>query len=237
MNCRAVAVIIPACNEVASIEGCLASVAVATQVLSPIRSLIVVVDDGSTDATVEVARDCLHRQPHVLVQRGNGVSPNVGRARADGVARALEALATLPPQAIWLAFTDADTRVPPRWLCRQLAWAMAGADAVAGIVRLPPEERAANSAYEAHYAAGISQTGHDHVHGANLGVSAAVYQAVGGMAALRVGEDQDLWRRLHATTARLVSDPHLVVQTSARRTSRVVGGLATVLADFDAAAG
>jgi glycosyltransferase involved in cell wall biosynthesis len=207
---ESIAIVIPARDEEDGIAPCLDSVFAAMSRVRCRRCVIVVVDDGSTDRTAAIARARLRDEAGLVVSRDGA---NVGRARADGVAHALAAPAPAPASAssIWLAFTDADTVVPSDWLSHQLDWRARGADAVAGVVRLPAADRAAHAAYEATYARGVWRHGHRHVHGANMGMTAAAYQSAGGFASLRVGEDRDLWRRLAAMRFRLVSDPGLEV--------------------------
>jgi hypothetical protein len=52
------------------------------------------------------------------------------------IPRVLEQFAGHAPDRIWLATTDADSRVPGSWLQDQLAFARRGFDAVAGTVRV-----------------------------------------------------------------------------------------------------
>lgn len=225
MSIEAVAVIIPAHDEEALVARCLTGVKSAAAAILPVLTLIVVVDDASHDRTSDVARSCLSQVSHVIAHRSR---PHVGRARSLGVTKALENLGC-SPESLWLAFTDADTFVYPDWLRRQLAWARAGYRGVAGIVQLPAHEREQNLRYETHYREGVGVTSHEHVHGANIGVSAEAYLEAGGFPDLRVGEDVGLWRRLVEAGVSVVSDPNLVVETSARRASRSSGGLATFL--------
>ena len=72
--------------------------------------------------------------------------------------------------------------------------------------------------------------GHGHVHGANLGVRASWWQAVGGCGPAGCGEDRELWDRLAQAGARTIGVDDLAVTTSGRLTSRVQGGFATYLA-------
>lgn len=153
---------------------------------------------------------------------------NVGVARAAGAARLL-ALG-----ARWLAFTDADSAVRPDWLSAQLAL---HADAVCGCVEVDdwalhaPQLR---SRYEARYR---FADGHRHVHGANLGVSAAAYQRVGGMPSLRVGEDVAFVRALLESGARIAWSNRPRVATSSRLDGRAAGGFASFLQSLAVEAG
>jgi len=68
-----------------------------------------------------------------------------------------------------------------------------------------------------------------HIHGANLGISAAAYQAAGGFPALKLGEDAALVSSLLERKAdvRFAGSPR--VSTSARWESTIEGGFASML--------
>ncbi|HEX3723217.1 MAG TPA: hypothetical protein VHV31_10520, partial [Nitrolancea sp.] len=71
--------------------------------------------------------------------------------------------------------------------------------------------------------------GHPHVHGANLGIRADTYLAIGGFAPLYVGEDVALAQRAVEAGATIARTATIPVMTSARLRGRVVGGFATYL--------
>ena len=74
---------------------------------------------------------------------------------------------------------------------------------------------------------------HTHVHGANLGVRADAYQAVGGWGLhVMVGEDHELVRRLTAAGLTVTRDTDTTVVTSSRTVGRVPAGFATRLAQL-----
>ncbi|MFD9466963.1 glycosyltransferase [Streptomyces sp. NPDC060027] len=73
---------------------------------------------------------------------------------------------------------------------------------------------------------------HPHVHGANLGVSAAAYLRVGGFEPLPTGEDRDLAARLFAAGHRVARTDQHAVHTAARLRGRAPGGLADLLASL-----
>jgi len=130
----------------------------------------------------------------------------------------------VPPDAVWLASTDADSVVPFDWLTHQVRLADRGAEAVRGTVDVrdwrcwPPEVGRA-------YAAGYHGVdGHPHVHGANLGVRASAYLAAGGFAPVARDEDVLLVAALAAGGVRVVASGHAPVATSARAVGRVPGG-------------
>ncbi|MBU1589422.1 MAG: glycosyltransferase [Actinobacteria bacterium] len=207
------AVIIPARDEEALIARCL------TSVLEAARHVLVHVDiqvvaDGCLDSTVPIARTF----PGVRILELE--SSNVGAARAAG------AEAVLARGAHWLANTDADSVVPPNWLAHQVALEREGWDAVVGTVRPDFAELDAGqrAAWLATHRVGEPN---GHVHGANLGLRASVYRAVGGYLALPEHEDADLVARLDGY--RVIATDEAEVVTSARRFGRTPGGYARFL--------
>ncbi|MFF3442419.1 glycosyltransferase [Streptosporangium sp. NPDC002721] len=74
---------------------------------------------------------------------------------------------------------------------------------------------------------------HPHVHGANLGVSAAAYLAVGGFSALPTGEDDALVRALESAGRRVLRTTGVSVVTSARRDPRAPDGFGHFLARLE----
>jgi glycosyltransferase involved in cell wall biosynthesis len=192
-----------------------------------IRGTIVVASDCSTDRTAEIAYRLLGRHGSVLHTRAG----TVGTARALAASYAITKT-TAPLSDVWLANTDADCVVPAGWLSGQIDFAASGVEAVAGIVAVDsfeehgPEVPARfRSTYSIH-----ADGTHPHIHGANLGVRADRYLAVGGWADLKTAEDHDLWGRLKRTGVRLVSSARLQVVTSGRRVGRAPSGFADALA-------
>lgn len=210
-----IAVIVPAHDEADAIGGCLASLmaAAAHPGLRGEAVQVVVALDDCTDGTAAICA-------------AHGVSVVTVGARCVGVARAAAVEVALAADARWIASTDADTHVPPDWLYAQL---QCGADAFCGVVTVaqwqdyPPAVRLAFGGHE------HACDGHPHVHGANIGFSAAAYRAAGGFSALRTGEDValvDAMARSGARIARLAS-PGVV--TSARRSARAPQGFSAFL--------
>ena len=166
------------------------------------------------------------RQP--LVVAGSGV----GAVRDLGVRLTLERLHPQPLDATWLLHTDADTTVPPDWALAHLRHARAGACGVAGLADLDGGSRlslAAQRRYHALVCDGLDGDRHLHVYGANLGVRADAYLAVGGFPTDGPGEDHGLWRRLDEAGYRLTCPTAVRVRTSARLRGRAAGGLADLL--------
>jgi glycosyltransferase involved in cell wall biosynthesis len=224
-----VAIGIPARDEADRIEESLRSVVEAAARV-PVPVSIVVVADACTDATATIAGRVLATAPPST--RSEVVecdARSAGVARQLAVATALECLdAPADPDRIWLATTDADTRVPRDWLIRQLAWA-------AGLVRLDPRD-ALPAPVRATFDAMVSAEGfgHPHIHGANLGVRAGCWLRAGGFPPLGVGEDRALWARLRALGAHLVGVTDTVVVTSGRTCGRTGAGFARYLCELHA---
>jgi glycosyltransferase involved in cell wall biosynthesis len=211
-----VAVVVPAHDEQSLLPGCLAALRVAAASL-PVR--VIVVADACTDDTALVA-----------AAGGADVrtidARNVGRARAAGVAHALRG------GALWLATTDADSRVPPDWLTWQLEHARAGADLVAGTVEVDDWSGWPGpmpSRYQRRYRELVAGARHGHIHGANLGFRASAYLAAGGFPELPCDEDRGLVARVRQAGGRVVTDAGCPVRTSARPDGRAPHGFAAHL--------
>lgn len=216
------AVVVPARDEVDLLPSCLTALQSAAAEVGPAAVEIVVVADSCTDGTAGAAR--AYGAQVIEIDAGR-----VGAARAAGMAHALRD----GTDGLWLATTDADSRVPGGWLAAQRAHAEAGIELVVGTVTV--DDWAAWPAgvaerHDAGYRAEFAADGHRHVHGANLGCAATAYEKVGGFADLALDEDRDLVDRLIAAGARVVRDPELPVVTSARRTARAPAGFAGFLA-------
>lgn len=228
-----IAVVVPAADEEQCVGACVRSLRAALRRVScpGRRGLLVLALNGCTDGTEAEARAV---DPDIDLVHLDGRC--VGAARRAGTERALRLLAGLPPEEVWLASTDADGTVPEDWLEGQLRYAGQGREAVAGLVQVtdwgdrPPEVARRFARYL--QATGRGQ-GHPHVHGANLGMTAAAYRNAGGWQPLASGEDVALWRALGERGARLAQVDDVVVTTSARRDSRAPGGFAGLLDGLD----
>lgn len=224
-----IGVVVPAHNEELALPGCLAALHAASVRVAPLPVRILVVLD-----------DCADRSGEICAQFGVETCAieerNVGAARATG-ARVL--LRREPsPERVWLASTDADTRVEPTWLRDQVALARAGVDVVLGVVRLrddgpsPELRRAFDKEYESLLAADGS---HGHVHGANLGIRASVYLRAGGFPPLANHEDRRLVQRLRGMRGVTIKRcQRLDVETSGRVDGRCEEGFAATLARIEA---
>jgi glycosyltransferase involved in cell wall biosynthesis len=222
------AVVIPARDEEALLPRCLASVTASigrlrATVIVPRVRIIVVVDDSS-DGTLRIARRC--RGVEVLASEAG----MVGAARHTGVDHLLrtELFAGVRPGGVWIACTDADSAVPPDWLCTQLGLARSGADLVLGTVRPDPAELEAGllSAWRLRHQV---NDGHPHVHGANLGIRGDTYWAAGGFRSIAVHEDVLLASAVRQIGGRVVSTGSSPVLTSSRMSGRAPDGMAGYL--------
>jgi len=219
-----VAVVVPARNEEAWLPACLTALdAARVRLLRTIPRVLVsvtVVLDRCTDRSESAARSI----PGVSVIAGNFGS--VGAARGAGVTFALARSRSLPGRT-WVANTDADSVVPLDWLVRhhQLG---SDHDLVLGTVR--PTLTATNAGrlqlWSNAYTPG---DGHDHIHGANLGIRGDVYEDVGGFRPLAQDEDVDLVVRAKASAARWMASGAIQVATSSRTVGRVPAGFSTYL--------
>ena len=209
------AVIVPANNEERTLGPCLRSVGLAAcwPALQGEAVLLIVVLDACTDATASIATAAGAQLVSVDAR-------NVGIARAEGAKLALAS------GARWLAFTDADTEVAPDWLHVQMSLR---SDAVCGTVGVSDWGDHGDSMRRHFDATYTDADGHQHIHGANLGVSAQAYRRAGGFEPLASSEDVALVRALQAVGARLAWSAAPRVVTSARREFRAQGGFGATL--------
>lgn len=113
-----VSIIIPARNEERQVTTALASIAAQTWPAALLD--VVVVNNGSSDATAAMVREFMAREPHLAVQLLD--EPVQGRARAKN--RGVKAA-----RGDWLIFLDADSRMAPNLVERVVARAHAGCQA------------------------------------------------------------------------------------------------------------
>lgn len=186
--------IVPAHNEEAEIIGCLTALVAAAEhaqtgepaqadeqaqagkagsgavTSRPPAVRIVAIADDCSDSTAGLIRGFAARHPLVTPM----VVPfgNVGRARDAAAHAALRTIAEADPGALaatWLAFTDADSRVPVNWLTAHRDHALRGADCVVGTVE-PRRTPGTGALVDAWFAGHSLGEGHEHVFGANLGI-------------------------------------------------------------------
>lgn len=221
------AVVVPARNEQRTLPRCLSALAAAEIELrrrhgtNAPQLRVVVVLDRCVDDTALVAAQ------HVGVETVVSLAGMVGAARAQGVEHVLSSTA-VPAQQIWLANTDADSRVPSDWLCVQFEAALAGESALLGAVR--PDADGLHPEWLADYLHRHPlREDHGNVHGANLGVRADHYLAAGGFPAVATAEDVALVRALELRGLRPRSSALAAVITSSRLLGRAPDGYAEFL--------
>lgn len=219
------AVVVPVHDEEVTLPACLAALAEATA-RSPVPVTVTVVLDRCSDASAAICR-AAGATTVTLDAR------NVGRARRSGVAGVL-AVSPEPLERLWVATTDGDSVVPPDWLADQVRAADLGADAHVGTIELAeadlngPLLRRFSARYRRWMTAGARW--HPHVHGANLGVRASAYLAVGGFPDIPAHEDRLLVERLERHPGVVVRrSTTLAVRTSGRSVGRAPTGLAADL--------
>lgn len=231
-GCDHVIVAVPACDEERLIGACLEALHRAADLLRELRPMTVVeivvaldacVDDTASVVAAHDARTVVTSARMVGVARDAAIHAGLANPLRGG----------LSPDSIWVACTDADTLVPPHWLLAQLELAAGGADLVVGTVEptgdLDPLALAMWR--ERHRLA----EGHDHVHGANLGVRASAYLAAGGFGAIGLHEDVALAERVRSGGWTCRATDTTRVLTAARTDNRVPGGFAGYLRELGTA--
>lgn len=241
------AIVIPARNEAARIEGCLD--ALATSLARTARpGGVVLVVNNSDDATAARAAQWWRGRPDIPGMLIDCAIPAhracVGRARGIGLHAAMPLLATSGA----LMTSDADCRAAPGWVADNLA-ALERADLVCGTVVPDPSEIEALRPALARHGAGeglymqesirlasyLDPLPHDpdprhrNAAGASLAFRPALYRDIGGMPALRIGEDRAFVAQAEARDWRVRYADAPVVTASCRLTGRTGGGMAAAL--------
>ena len=173
-----IGIVIPAHNEERYISQCLESVLLAVEhpsLKDQLVEILVVLDDCSDSTEAMVA---------AMGVQSIGVSfQNVGKTRAVGTEQLLKA------GGRWLAFTDADTVVPPDWLARQIEF---DADAVCGTVGVDSWREYGERVRAQYLALYQFIENYRHIHGTNLGLSVQAYQNARGFKYLMAHQDVQL---------------------------------------------
>jgi glycosyltransferase involved in cell wall biosynthesis len=220
-----VGIVLPVHDEEELLPVALEGIEEAVDALPPaIMCRVVVVLDDCRDGSSAVAHAWAGRTGAQVVV---GECRSVGTARRAGTQALLSLWSDVCPAAMWMATTDADSRVPRDWLRVQLEAHRSGSDLWAGRVRVVEESPVARQWKET-YAAERRP-----IHGASLGFSGTLYEHIGGFRRLRSGEDRDFHQRAVAAGFRVTYDLRAAVTTSARRRGRAPGGFASVLGDVE----
>ncbi|MBX3024459.1 glycosyltransferase [bacterium] len=203
-----VSVVVCAYNAEGTIQPCLESL----RALRYPDVEVIVVDDGSSDATAAIARQ--HPWARLISQPNRGLSA----ARNAGIAAATGAL---------IAFTDADCVVDPDWLT-YLAWSFTNPDAAAvGGPNLPPPQAARTAACVAAAPGGpthvlLDDETAEHIPGCNMAFRREALAAIGGFDPLfrAAGDDVDVCWRLQDAGLRIGFSPAAMVWHFRRDTVR-----------------
>lgn len=239
---------IPVRNEAERITACLLAIDAQTGIVPGSIGLVLFLNN-CTDGTVEIVealRPRLSLPVRVMVETYQGA--HAGWARR----RAMDAAADwIGPEGSTgtLLSTDADARVAPDWVARNLAALAAGADAVAGRIRLDaddyaglPEALRARGRLEDAYGALLTEAEahidpdphdpwpcHRTTIGATLAVRLSAYREVGGMPEIPLGEDGAFVAALLAHGLHVRHAADVVVVVSGRLVGRAPGGVADTI--------
>lgn len=231
-------VVIPARDEDARIGACLSALAAQTVRLGAFETIVVL--DACTDATGAVAERTA-RALGLPLRVIDGPGEGSGPARRIGMDFAAERLLGCGRPDGLIACTDADTQPAETWLERQLDHVRMGAEVIAGVVELDPEEamelppgalhrRERDAAQRLQRVRELDPSAaHHHFAGASLGVTAATYRAVGGLEPLTALEDAAFAGRLGEHGISILRPGDVRVRTSARRAGRARRGLSVDL--------
>lgn len=232
-------VVIPARDEERTITACLRALAAQTVGRGAFETIVVA--DACGDATEPAARSAaseLGLSLTVLSGPGRGSGP----ARRVGMDAAAARLGSLGMNRGLIATTDADSVPAPDWLARQLDHLSQGANVVAGLIELSPEEssRLPEPVLAGREADAISRFArvrardpdaeHHHFAGASLGIAADVYRRVGGIEPRAALEDEAFAARLEAHGVAIIRAADVRVRTSTRIDGRAARGLSVDLA-------
>ena len=233
-------VVVPAKDEEADLPDCLEALAAAVdrweEQHTQGSAAVVVVADRCTDRTVEIAREKAEEDPRFHVLEPDAAAPgepSVGRVRDLGARYGRELFPDADPGRLWIASTDADTRVPAGWLTGTavLGTGVDVADPAGALVLGTVDLVDADPVLHAAWAAGYEhREGHGHVHGASMGLTWARYAAAGGFPHRSEHEDVLLAEAVRGQGAPVVATDRVRVRTSARLQGRSPGGFAGYLA-------
>lgn len=186
-------VIIPVLNDAERLARCLASL--RTNAVPSDETEVIVVDNGSTDASREVAQAA---GAEVLVVPG----VHVGGLRNLGAARA---------RGRFLAFIDADHEVVSGWVEAACSLLDDGSVAAAGAACLPPEPGTwVQATYGRLRGRPSGRRDVEWLGSGNMAVTRRAFREIGGFdTRLQACEDVDLCQRFRAAGWRLVSDERL----------------------------
>ena len=209
-----ISVVIPLYNKEAEIERALKSV--ISQSLTPHE--IIVVDDGSTDASAQIVREVIESHPEHNIRLVSQENRGVSTARNRGIEEAT---------GEYVAFLDGDDYYLSGYIaevCRLMAYYpqsdcfSVGFDIVNNDKRVaapvPEHEGEINPAVEA-------MLGGYPIIPSTATIRRSIIQSVGGFpVGMRIGEDQWLWVRLMQSGAKFCFSPMSLVRYSRTASNR-----------------
>ncbi|WP_426004042.1 glycosyltransferase [Paenarthrobacter sp. NyZ202] len=223
------AVVLPAHNEEQHLGPALTALQRAADALPhhcpDVTVSITVVLDSCTDGSAAIAAAFAAADPRLGMVAVDVRS--TGESRAAGIGAALETLRH-ERAAVWLANTDADSIVPEDWLVGHVRMADSGVDAILGSVE-PNAQDLEPALLHRWLELHPFHEDHPHIHGANFGVRASSYLAVGGFPRLRAHEDRVLAELLRREGHRVRATDTLRIITSGRTHARAPQGFAAYL--------
>ena len=243
-----VIVCVPARNEAAHLPLLLGSLAAQSHLDAGYRLKVVVVSNNSSDATSAAVRAVASAEKGKLDLRLLEIDlpsseAHVGTARRIAMDAAADWLEGCGISDGIILTTDADALAPASWVASNVE-ALKGADAVGGRLVMapqpgqPPAMMALHRRVEDYWRAVraledvIDPPPEDPAprHGdhtaASLAVRASIYRQVGGLPALRSGEDNALVARIRSIGGRVRHAPEVSIVVSPRETGRAEGGMA-----------
>lgn len=212
---------------------------------------IVVFANNCTDDSGDLARalcDELSLALRVVEVSLMPGAADAGNARRGAMDAALGWLAEDPATGGVILTTDADSRVSPDWIVRNLEAIHAGADMVLGQIRLDeegdllPEALHRRGQLESEYEALLTELNalvdplpydpwprHATISGASIAITRKIYEETGGLPRVPLGEDKALVAALMRIDAKIRYAPDVLVTTSGRCYGRAPGGVADTL--------
>jgi glycosyltransferase involved in cell wall biosynthesis len=228
-----VGVIIPVHNEEERLPAALDALQRSlVRLPSGLASQVVVVLDACADRSSHIAEQWRRRADPGRVTLVHIDAANVGSARAAGCDAVLRSYRGTE-QSLWLATTDADSRVPAAWLSRQVSLHDEGISLWNGIVTVV--DWTGRSGALALRFASFYSSDQTPIHGASLGINARTYRRAGGFQALVTGEDRALHAAALRAGATAYCDRSVPVVTSSRRAGRAPLGFAGALTSLEMA--
>ncbi|MGG5886672.1 glycosyltransferase [Falsiroseomonas sp. HC035] len=241
------AIAIPAHNEAGRLPACLGGLAAQRLPQGGWDGIgVLVLANNCTDDTVAQARALEAALPFRLILRDVMLpEASAGQARR----RAMAMAASLVAEDGALLTTDADAVPDAGWLAGNLAWLAAGADAVAGAIRLDSAEAAQlppllreQIRAEERYALLLDRLAslvdpepmdpwprHSRQSGASLALTRRAWARIGGVPDQPAGEDRALVAALRRAGLRVRHAPEVRATVSARLDGRAAAGMAETL--------